>query len=97
MYTVIGIYHEQYICYHYTINGMRQSYTKSCMFCKQEIVMSDRGAGKWLPYDLNGSVHDCKTNSTSAGTNKVETKPLSLEELDARLKRVESIVIGPRK
>jgi len=30
------------------------------MFCKQEIVMSDRGAGKWLPYDLNGSVHECK-------------------------------------
>jgi proteasome assembly chaperone (PAC2) family protein len=28
---------------------------------------------------------------------KVETKQLSLEELDARLKRVESIVIGPQK
>ena len=55
--------------------------------------MSDRGAGKWLPYNLNGSVHDCK----SSGTKKVETKPLTLEELDARLKRVESIVIGPRK
>ncbi|MGC2428342.1 MAG: hypothetical protein WA421_14985 [Nitrososphaeraceae archaeon] len=22
--------------------------------------MSDRGAGKWLPYDLNGTVHECK-------------------------------------
>ena len=72
---------------------MSQSYNKPCMFCKQEIVMSDRGAGKWLPYNLNGSVHDCK----SSGTKKVETKPLTLEELDARLKRVESIVIGPRK
>jgi hypothetical protein len=28
---------------------------------------------------------------------KVETRPLSLEEIDARLKRLESIVIGPRK
>jgi hypothetical protein len=64
------------------------------MFCKHEIVMSDKGAGKWLPYDLNGSVHDCKTTST--GTKKVETKALNLEELDARLKRVESIVIGPK-
>jgi hypothetical protein len=73
---------------------MSQSYTKACVFCKQEIL-SDKGAGKWLPYNLNGSVHDCKTNST--GTKKVETKALSLEELDARLKRVESIVIGPRK
>jgi len=74
---------------------MSQSYTKSCMFCKQEIVMSDKGAGKWLPYNLNGSVHDCKTSST--GTKKVETKPLTLETLDARLKRVESIVVGPQK
>jgi len=55
--------------------------------------MSDGGAGKWLPYDLNGGVHDCKTT----GTKKIETKPLSLEELDPRLKRVESIVIGDRK
>ena len=72
---------------------MSQSYTKSCMFCKQEIVMSDRTSGNWLPYNLDGSIHECKTQ----GTKKVETKPLSLEELDARLKRVESIVIGPRK
>ncbi len=59
--------------------------------------MSDKGAGKWLPYDLNGTVHECK-KETATGTKKVETnnKPLSLEELDARLKRVESIVIGPK-
>ncbi len=79
---------------------MSQSYNKSCMFCKREIVMSDRASGNWLPYDLDGSVHECKTNST--GTKKVETKtndnkPLSLEELDARLKRLERICIGPQK
>ena len=72
---------------------MSQPYNKSCIFCKKEIVMSDRTSGNWLPYDLNGQVHECK----QTGTKKVETKPLSLEELDARLKRVESIVIGPRK
>lgn len=33
---------------------MSQSYTKSCMFCKQEIVISDRTSGNWLSYDLNG-------------------------------------------
>ena len=76
-----------------TATDMSQSYTKSCMFCKQEIVMSDRTSGNWLPYNLNGSVHDCK----STGTKKVETKPLTLEALDMRLKRVESIVIGPQK
>ena len=80
--------------------NMSQSYNKSCMFCKNEIVMSDRGAGKWLPYNLDGSVHECKTTSTSTSTSrtkKVETRPLSLEEIDARLKRLESIVIDPRK
>ena len=54
--------------------------------------MSDRTSGNWLPYDLNGQVHDCK--NTSTGTKKVETKELTLEE---RVKRLESIVIDPRK
>jgi hypothetical protein len=69
---------------------MSQSYNKPCMFCKQEIVMSDRTSGNWLPYNLNGSIHECK----STGTKKVETKELTLEE---RVKRLESIVIDPRK
>ena len=82
---------------------MSQSYNKSCMFCKNEIEMSDRGAGKWLRYNLDGSTHERKntninTNtSTSTGTKKVETRPLSLEELEARLKRLEGIVIGAQK
>lgn len=79
---------------------MSQSYTKSCMFCKNEIVMSDRGAGKWRPYDLKGRVHECNTQTqtqTSTGTKKVGAKTLTLEEIDARLKRLESIVIDPRK
>jgi hypothetical protein len=71
------------------------------MFCKNEIVMSDRGAGKWLPYNLDGGAHECKNTSTSTsintGTKKVENRPLNLEEIDARLKRLESIVIDPRK
>ena len=60
--------------------------------------MSDRGAGKWLPYDLNGSVHDCKKET---GTRKVETnnnqQPLTLEQIDARLRRIEAIIIGSPK
>ncbi len=87
----------------YLATDMSQSYNKSCMFCKREIVMSDRASGNWLPYDLNGSIHECKKeNQTATGTKTVEKRtsgdpPLSLEELDARLKRVESIVIGPKK
>ncbi len=81
---------------------MSQSYNKPCMYCKERIEMSDKASGNWLPYNLDGCAHDCKTqnqNQNETGTKKVETisKPLSLEELDARLKRVESIVIGERK
>jgi hypothetical protein len=58
--------------------------------------MSDRNSGKWLPFNLDGSLHSCR-NQTQTGTKNVKTRPLSLEEIDARLKRVELIVIGPRK
>jgi hypothetical protein len=78
--------------------NMSQSYTKSCMFCKQEIVMSDRTSGTWLPYNLNGSVHDCKKENQTQGTKTVETKqPLTLEQLDARLRKIESMFTGPQK
>ncbi|MDQ5868838.1 MAG: hypothetical protein M3530_03820 [Thermoproteota archaeon] len=79
---------------------MSQSYTKSCMFCKREIVMSDKGAGKWLPYDLNGSVHECK-KEIQTGTKKVETQsppqskqPLTIEQMDVRLRRVEKMLFN---
>ena len=75
----------------YEMNGVMEY----APYSRHEIVMSDKGVGKWLPYDLDGEVHECKTNST--GNKKVETKTLSLEEINARLKRVESIGIGQRK
>ena len=76
------------------------------MFCKQEIVMSDRASGNWLPYNFDGSMHDCKTAGTKTNqrrsatsiittTTQVEattTKPLSLEGLDVRLKKVEKML-----
>lgn len=34
-------------------------YAKTCSFCQQVIKMSDKD-GKWLPYNKNGSTHDCK-------------------------------------
>ena len=71
-------------------------YQKSCMFCNKEIRMSN-DTGKWLPMNLDGSFHSCNQNQTSTGTKKVDNNMLSLEKLDARLRRLESIVIDPRK
>lgn len=78
-------------------------YKKSCMYCKNEIQMSDR-SGNWLPYDLDGgTVHDCrnqKQTTTSSNNSKngqvtlVSKKALTVEE---RLKRLEQIILDPRK
>ena len=67
--------------------------------CGTELGDFDEKQNKYL--ELSGTLHTrerCQSlkAQTSTGTKKVE-KTLSLEELDARLKRVESIVIGPRK
>jgi hypothetical protein len=65
-------------------------YTKPCTTCKQQIRMSNN-SGKWLPSNLDGSRHFC--SSQQAGTTK-DTKDLTVEE---RLKRLEQIVLDPRK
>lgn len=54
-------------------------YVKTCIFCKQEITMSD-DSGKWNPYNKDGSAHDCR--------NKQET---STYTLDAVVKKLASI------
>lgn len=45
---------------------MSQSYVKSCVFCKESIKMSDQN-GKWLPYNQDGSQHDCKKEKNDIG------------------------------
>ena len=44
---------------------MTKKYQKECMYCKQQITMSDE-SGKWLPYNQDGSSHDCRTKATTA-------------------------------
>jgi hypothetical protein len=34
-------------------------YQKECIYCKTKIQMS-KETGKWLPYNLNNTEHDCK-------------------------------------
>ena len=75
-------------------------YTKPCIYCKAEIRMSNKNEGKWLPYNLDGSAHDCKpsdqesreaqTYNTASNSNR-EKKPLTVEE---RLARLEEAVFG---
>ncbi len=80
---------------------MSQSYKKSCIYCNKTIEMNDN-TGTWKPFNIDGSVHNCtgnqKTITSQTTTQKVETKKaLTLEELAARLQRLERICIDPRK
>lgn len=60
---------------------MIQSYVKSCVFCKESLKTSDEN-GKWLPYNQDGSQHDCKK----------ETKNLDIS-VEVLLKKLEIIGI----
>jgi len=31
---------------------------RCCMYCKEEIEMSDR-EGRWYPYEITGDLHNC--------------------------------------
>lgn len=56
----------------YTVSIPMSEYVKTCTFCKQEIQMSDK-EGKWLPYNKDGSTHDCRKKN---GNDKVTVEAL---------------------
>ena len=69
-----------------------QSYTKGCRDCGQQIRMAEVN-GKWAAYELNGNAfHTCLQKQQKPAA--VEVKPLTLGELDARLKRVEKMLFN---
>jgi len=68
-------------------------YLKECIFCKEKILMSDQ-KGKWLPFNQDGLVHECKKNGQNIG--KVTTQdPTTHKEITLAtvLRKLESIGI----
>ena len=62
--------------------------------------MSNKNEGKWLPYNLDGRTHDCKSSEGKSMEAKIMTlsairierkKPCTIEE---RLARLEETVFG---
>jgi hypothetical protein len=90
--------------------NQNSSYRKKCNYCPQDIVMSQR-LGKWYPSDLDGGIHRCSTNGEGNGKKQANiltqkegiqlkdllSATLIIQQLDERLKRVERIVVDPRK
>jgi hypothetical protein len=79
---------------------MVMSKSRMCRYeCGTELGDFDEKQNKYL--ELSGTLHTrerCQSIK-SQGTKKVETRPLSLEELDVRLRRLESMftAAGPQK
>ena len=72
--------------------------------CGTELGDFDEKQNKYL--ELSGTLHtrercqSIKSQRTGTGTKTVETKakqPLTLEQIDARLRKVESMFAGPQK
>ena len=69
--------------------------------CGTELGDFDEKQNKYL--ELSGTLHTrerCQSlkSQTVSGTKNVEAKqPLTLEQIDARLRKVESMLIGPQK
>jgi hypothetical protein len=79
-------YLDMYNSYCITVRVSMTEYQKECMYCKQEITMSDE-TGKWLPYNKDGSSHDCRNNKNKKETQKQEPskKEFTLEEVRRKL------------
>jgi hypothetical protein len=79
-------------------------FTKTCIYCNKEIRLSN-DTGKWLPYNLDNTAHECKkqsgyTQQQPQAQQQQQQQPqqqqtkstLSLESIDARLKKVEALL-----
>ena len=42
-------------------------FNKTCIYCNQEIRLSN-DTGKWLPYNLDNTAHECKKSSFTQQT-----------------------------
>ncbi len=68
---------------------MTQPYKKNCMYCNQEITMSDE-TGKWLPYNNDGSSHDCRTNGTTKTNGQAQK--FTLDDVTKKLESIGIII-----
>ena len=70
-------------------------YPKDCKFCGQIIKLSE-DSGRWLPYNLDNTAHECKGKQPQTQTEQPNksSSTLSLESIDARLKKIEHTLYG---
>jgi hypothetical protein len=47
---------------------------RNVSFCKAKIRMRDQKEGKWRPYNIDGTEHDCKSKSKNGNGKKTNSK-----------------------
>lgn len=63
-------------------------YEKACIFCKNNITISNE-TGKWLPYNNDGSAHDCRTNGQKQEQSR---KEYTLADVTKKLESIGIII-----
>lgn len=66
------------------------SYPKACVFCKESIKMSDEN-GKWLPFNQDGSQHDCKKKKNQDISVEVLLKKLATIGITVDLNKLRNV------
>lgn len=66
-----------------------KDYEKECTYCHDKIRMS-KETGKWLPYNKDGSAHDCRNEATSNEINVAKQEANKL--YDDMIKRLQSVI-----
>jgi hypothetical protein len=84
-----------YNSYCITLTVSMTEYQKQCMYCKQEITMSDK-EGKWLPFNQDGSSHDCRNKQTQKQEPGNKQKEFTLEEVRKKLESIGIIIYVER-
>lgn len=64
-------------------------YEKECIYCHAKIRMS-KETGKWLPYNKDGSDHDCRSEATPKEIKVAKEEANKL--WDDMIKRLQSVI-----
>jgi hypothetical protein len=58
--------------------------------------MSDKESGRWLPYNQDGSVHDCRPTATNDNGKDNGKNKVTLQAVQKRLEEI-GIIINVQK
>ena len=54
-------------------------FTKNCIYCNKEIRLSN-DTGRWLPYNLDNTAHECKKSSEQTQPQVAQQPPKQVQQ-----------------